>query len=180
MPSRWSISCWTIRAARSVSRSAYFLPSASRNATLTQLHRSTSPLSPGTERHHSISLDFSSECSRIVGFIIAIVRNDSSSYVFIRDTTISRLFTPTWGAARPTPPLSGFLICFTISSASERYFFISWTHIISDMDLRISLSSHVSIWSFAIMTKKYINMEVVNWKRKFYLNSSDFSIKFKS
>lgn len=87
-----------------------------------------------------------------------------------------RLLTPTCGAASQTPPLSGFFICFIISSASVRYFLSSVDWIGSETVLSIEFVSHVCILRRAIGANfKWIVKQLYRLE----LNSSVFLVKFK-
>jgi hypothetical protein len=85
------------------------------NVSLIIVGLSTSHLTQGTDKHHSVSISVSFQNSNISGFIIIIVLKFSSSRSFSMLTTTSFIQAHICGAAKPTQPLSGFLIYLIIS-----------------------------------------------------------------
>lgn len=144
IPSRWSISCWTIRALRVESFKVWGAPLGFWKLTMISFGRSMIPQMSGMLRQPSSSSYFSSENWRISGFIIEKV---ISSFVpALSLTMIARMLWPTWGAARPTP----FWRVISFSISLRNFFSLeSGLEISSDFLRRMGLFS--PCWNSSIM-----------------------------
>mmetsp|Transcript_5996 Transcript_5996/g.11360 ORF Transcript_5996/g.11360 Transcript_5996/m.11360 type:complete len:218 (-) Transcript_5996:20-673(-) len=107
-PSRWSYSCWNTLASKPVNFFLKVFPLRFLPSILIHFGLFTRPCIPGKLRHPSSSVASASAFPTISGLThtVSSIHFDLSPLGLY---TMRRLFTPTWGAARPTP-LAAYII----------------------------------------------------------------------